>query len=329
MQRRSAILATLLAFGLVAASCSDDDGREATPTTTTTTSVAPVTTAATTTAAPTTVAPTTSAAPVEQAQIARTYVDDSRITPVGSATDELPSRTIDVWIDTPATAEPAPLIIFAHGLTGHPRSHEMHRIDLAANGFVVVAPAFPLTNNDVPGAFFNAGDIDGQVEDVSFLIDAVLADPELAGRIDPDRIGMIGHSLGGLTTAGAAVGVNADTRISAAVVMSAGFVTPRSGVSVMVLHGDADLIVPYVSGTASYAQLGERRLLVTLIDGNHLEGIIDDDSPLGVAVRGITAAFFATELGVVGPSIDSLPLERLTVEAGNSGGVFDDWREYF
>ncbi|MFT5203657.1 MAG: acetyl esterase/lipase [Candidatus Aldehydirespiratoraceae bacterium] len=329
MLRRSAILPTLLAFALLAASCGGDSASEAAATTTTTTLVAPVTTAATNTAAPITAAPTTSAAPVEQAQITRSYVDESRITPATAESDELSSRTMDVWIDTPATAEPAPLIIFAHGLTGHPRSHVMHRTDLSANGFVVVAPAFPLTNNDVSGGFLNTGDIEGQVGDVSFLIDSVLADPDLAGRIDPDRIGMVGHSLGGLTTAGAAVGTDADVRINAAVVMSAGFGTPRPGVAVMVLHGDADLIVPYVSGTASYAQLGERRLLVTLVDGNHLEGIIDDDSELGVAVRGITAAFFATEFGVVGPSIDSLPLARLMVEAGDSEGVFDDWREYF
>jgi hypothetical protein len=53
----------------------------------------------------------------------------------------------------------------------------MHRRYLAEECFVVVAPAFPLTNNDVEGGFANAGPL-----------------------VDPDRIGMIGHSLGGLMT---------------------------------------------------------------------------------------------------------------------------------
>ena len=128
----------------------------------------------------------------------------------------------------------------------------MHRRSLAAQCFVVVAPAFPLTNNDVPGAWANAGDVTGQIGDVSFLIDEVLGDADLAPLVDPDRIGMIGHSLGGLTTAGAAIAPDADARISAAVVMSAGFVEARPDVAVMVLHGDADAVVPFYKAVFGY-----------------------------------------------------------------------------
>ncbi|MEQ8842868.1 MAG: hypothetical protein RIB98_17960 [Acidimicrobiales bacterium] len=262
----------------------------------------------------------------------RTFVDDTRVTPATAQSDEIDSRTLDVWIDRPAGTTGVPLVIFAHGLTGHPRSHEMHRQSLAEDCFLVVAPAFPLTNNDVPGAVANSGDVNAQMVDVSFLIDEVLADPELGPLVDPERIGVIGHSLGGLTTAGAAVSPEGDPRVDAAVVMSAGFGQARDDISVMVLHGDSDPVVPYASGDGSYDLLTGRRMLVTLLGGDHNTGILDDDSDLGVLVRGLTGAFFVHEFsGEPMPAgvFDELPLDAVDVEAGTADGALDDWRDYF
>jgi dienelactone hydrolase len=343
MTRRLAVV--LGAVAVFAAACSDG-GPAATPaavsvsgeapsSTVPTSSVAPVDSTTTTAAAAgsttTTVAPV-AGRPYEVIRTTATYADPTRITPAGAETDELPSRTLDVWIDRPDTTAARPLVIFAHGLTGHPRSHELLRESLAAEGFVVVAPAFPLTNNDVPGAFANAGDTGEQVNDVSFLIDAVLADPELAPSIDGTRIGMIGHSLGGITTAGAALSVTGDRRISAAVVISAGYGQARDDVAVMTVHGDADRVVPYASSELSYRLLTGRRVFMTLVGGTHLTGILDDGSELGVALRGVAAAFFAVELGVEEgqvAAIDGLPLDSVTIEAGTAAGPLADWRDYF
>jgi dienelactone hydrolase len=300
----------------------------------------PTTAAVATTSAPTTAAPTTTTTaapelpsrPYAVLQSTATYVDTTRITPAGAQTEELPARTLDVWIDRPDTPEPRPLVIFAHGLTGHPRSHELLRTQLAAEGFVVVAPAFPLTNNDVPGGFANAGDTAEQVNDVTFIIDSVLADPELGALVDAARIGMIGHSLGGITTAGAALSPSGDRRISAAVVISAGYGKARDDVAVMTVHGDADRVVPYASSVLSYELLTGRRVFVTLLGGSHITGILDDDSDLGVALRGLAAAFFAVELGVddgQSAAIVDLPLDVVTVEAGTAEGPLVDWRDYF
>ena len=327
MTRRLAAVVGVLT--LLAAACSDGSPaatRESAPATTS--EPRPPTSAST---SATTVAPV-AGRPYEVIRTTATYVDPTRITPAGAQTEELPSRTLDVWIDRPDTTVPRPLVIFAHGLTGHPRSHELLREKLAAEGFVVVAPAFPLTNNDVPGAFANAGDTGEQVNDVSFLIDAVLADPELGPNIDGARIGMIGHSLGGITTAGAALSASGDPRISAAVVISAGYGQARDDVAVMTVHGDADRIVPYTSSELSYRLLTGRRIFVTLVGGTHLTGILDDDSDLGVALRGLAAAFFAVELGVEdgqAAAIDGLPLDSVVIEAGTASGPLADWRDYF
>ncbi len=337
MTRRLA--AAVGALTLLAAACSDGSPaatRESVPASSAAaSSTVPATTSLPRT--PTSTATATTPAPVatrphDVVRATATYVDPTRITPAGAQTEDLPSRTLDVWIDRPDTTVPRPLVIFAHGLTGHPRSHELLRDKLAAEGFVVVAPAFPLTNNDVPGAFANAGDTGEQVNDVSFLIDAVLADPELGPLVDADRIGMIGHSLGGITTAGAALSASGDPRISAAVVISAGYGQARDDVAVMTVHGDTDRIVPYTSSELSYRLLTGRRIFVTLVGGTHLTGILDDDSDLGVALRGLAAAFFAVELDVEEgqvAAIDELPLDSVTIEAGTGAGPLADWRDYF
>jgi dienelactone hydrolase len=329
--RRLAAFACVL--GLIAAACGDD---AAAP---------PVSTSTSTTAAPSTTSSTTTAAPVAtvgepvpaggceaEATATRTFVDETRSTPATETAAELPSRTLEVWIDRPTAPGPFPLIVFAHGLTGHPRSHELHRRSLAAQCFVVVAPAFPLTNNDVPGAWSNAGDVSGQIADVSFLIDEVMADAELEPYVDRERIGMIGHSLGGLTTAGAAVSSGADERISAAVVMSAGFAEARDDLPVMVLHGDNDTLIPIATGAAAYAVLPGRGVFVTLLGGDHIAGIIDDDSAYGSVVRGVTGAFFALELDNGDDTVDDvfdLPLDLASIEARSGDGPLADWSDYF
>lgn len=327
MTRR--LLAATLALGLVAAGCSDDGGREAGPTTTTT--VAESATTTTTTSTTTTTTTTTTVPPVV-VNATRVFVDDGRATPATGDQPELPDRTLDVWVDALDTDDVRPLVIFAHGLTGHPRSHLLLREHLADAGFVVASPAFPVTNQD--SGFANAGDIEGQVGDVSFVIDSMLEDPDFGPLIDPERIGVIGHSLGGLTTAGAALSEDGDHRIGAAVVMSAGFGQVRDDVAVMVVHGDSDRIVPIASSTASWAFApANRRMFVTLVGGNHVLGILDDETDYGPIVRGLAAGFFAQELAhdPAGAVAEALAIggDLVTIEAGTPDGSLDDWADYF
>ncbi len=129
--------------------------------------------------------------------------------------------------DAPPSADgPFPLVVFSHGNGGiRFQSYFLTEI-LASHGFVVVSPDHAgntaldfLFGTNVP--FLQAA-LD-RPQDVSFLIDVLLArsanpDDPFAGRIDPRRIGVSGHSFGGYTSLAVTSGipgVPADPRVRA------------------------------------------------------------------------------------------------------------------
>ena len=105
---------------------------------------------------------------------------------------------------------PHPLVVLSHGYGGSWRNLNWLAGELVAQGYVVAAPDHPGTTtfNRDPAS---AAQIWERPKDLSRVIDAVLADPALAGDVDASRIAAIGHSLGGWTVTSAA-GARFDTR---------------------------------------------------------------------------------------------------------------------
>lgn len=103
-----------------------------------------------------------------------------------------------------------PLVVLSHGYGGSWRNLNWLAGRLAAEGYVVAAPDHPGTTtfNRDPAS---AAQIWERPKDLSRVIDAVLADPTLAGRVNGRQIAAIGHSLGGWTVT-AAAGARFDTR---------------------------------------------------------------------------------------------------------------------
>src|SRR5262249_47079336 len=109
-----------------------------------------------------------------------TLVDSSRPTmangPSPGASDR-PLATL-VWYpadgaggaDAPVAHDgsPFPLVVFSHGLGAPPNQSTQYTIHLASHGYVVVAPAFPLSKLGAPGGPTLA-DAPNQAGDVSFL----------------------------------------------------------------------------------------------------------------------------------------------------------------
>jgi dienelactone hydrolase len=225
-----------------------------------------------------------------------TFVDSSRPTDSNGSYAGAPDRTLPVLIMYPATgtaggvsqpdarparrAGPFPLIVFSHGFTASgPAYGEVLLRRIAAHGYVVAAPTFPLSNGKAPGGP-KLMDYVNQPADVSFVIDRMLATNRhkgaLHGLIQPSEIGAMGHSLGAITTLGVTYNsANADRRIKAAVPMSGiQFVFPGGTwtwprVPLLLVHGDNDGTVPYAGSKKAYAEAKTPKFLLTLLGAPH------------------------------------------------------------
>jgi alpha-beta hydrolase superfamily lysophospholipase len=161
-----------------------------------------------------------------------TIVDKTRPTKANNSYPGAPDRTIRVKYyfptengDAPATTgAPFPLVIWSHGWTAGPEVYQAIERALASAGFVVAAPAYPLSNSAAPGGPI-VTDLGNQPADASFVLDHAVALTKngwLHGVVDPTKIGAGGHSLGGLTTYELVYNSACrDDRIKAAVAMSA------------------------------------------------------------------------------------------------------------
>jgi dienelactone hydrolase len=254
--------------------------------------------------------------------LTETYVDGSRPTDAGAETPAEPDRTIETRIVHPTSGGPYPLLVLSHGLTGHPEEYDEQVPTWAADGFVVASPAFPLTNAEVPGAGENVRDVVNQPGDVSFVIDQVLAgaeDPEspLHGLVDPEAIGVVGHSLGGATTWAVSFdSATRDDRIGSTVVF-AGLTIPMPGGSLepdpdhplLVFHGDAD-DVPLDGDQAAYDLAAPPKWFVTLHGAEHRIAFTDEPSPYDELVTTTLLDFWHGTLDG-----DTEALDRVTADA--------------
>ncbi|HEY8546402.1 MAG TPA: dienelactone hydrolase family protein [Acidimicrobiales bacterium] len=228
--------------------------------------------------------------PLEVDVVHETWVDTTRPTPPTAEAPEKPERTIVTRIAHPTSGGPYPLLVMSHGASGHPEEYAETTPMWAADGFVVAQPTFPLTNRDVPNALGNVGDVVEQPGDVSFVIDQVLAaneDPDspLHGLVDPEAIGVVGHSLGGATTWAVAFDTaTRDDRIDS-VTIFAGLTMPMRGgelrfdraLPLLVLHGDAD-DVPVEWDREPWEQAQSPKWFVTLHGATHVPAFTDAES---------------------------------------------------
>jgi len=123
-----------------------------------------------------------------------------------------PGRAVDLQmrVSAPATGRDLPLLLLSHG---QGRSNHLSSLNgygplvnfWAAHGFVVIQPTHLSSKTlrfgpETPGAplFWRS-----RVEDMKRILgglDAIEASvPEIAGRLDPSRIAIAGHSMGGHT----------------------------------------------------------------------------------------------------------------------------------
>jgi predicted dienelactone hydrolase len=246
---------------------------------------------------------TVAATPPAVVTYEETYVDHSRPTPKFEAVyPGAASRTLRVLFFAPdngaAGSAPLPLLLFSHGLTGTPEDYAALLTDIARHGYLVAAPAYPLTNGDAPKGN-TAGDLVNQPGDVSFVLDRVTAQSKqpgwMHGLVDPSHIATGGHSLGGITTYGVAFNACCrDPRIKAAFVidgLAAGFPDAQyfTGIHtpLLAIHGGKDETVGIKIGRAAFDRANTPKYFMTIIGGAHSSEARGGDSP---GQRALTAA---------------------------------------
>lgn len=140
----------------------------------------------------------------------------ARILAKGATRMIIAGRKVDVW-RPPASGAPAPLILFSHGFAGCGTQSSFLMRALAGAGYLVVAPnhrdahctdgRWKLWGKLPSPPFYayrqwNETSYADRRDDMLAVMEAVLADPDF--HADRDRIGLVGHSLGGYTVLGLA-----------------------------------------------------------------------------------------------------------------------------
>jgi dienelactone hydrolase len=230
-----------------------------------------------------TAGPTPSSAPLYAFEVATRDLalrDGNRTTdptPGSAGDDASDGRDLPTTLWYPTTGNgPFPVVVFSHGLSSEPWAYRDLLAGWASSGLVVAAPAFPLTRR---GSGEVTDDIVNQPADVSFVLDQVLAlntgaDDELAGRIDPSRIAVAGHSAGAITTLGLLNGCCTDARVTAAVVLAGttqgfGSDPAEPGVPTLFVHGTADEVLDLAQGRAAFEAATGPKAFLELVAGSH------------------------------------------------------------
>ncbi len=242
-------------------------------------------------------------------------------------TFERDGRSLRTTIWAPEGDGPFPIVLFSHGLGALPESFRPLFEDWVHDGFVVIGPTYPHTNGR---AATNPRDLVNQPADASFVLDSVIElasdrDDPLFRRIDPERIGAVGHSMGGMTTVGLASTCCADERVDAGVVYAGdatGFGNDsfvRDAPPLLFIHGDADAVVSYESGRGAFEDATGPKAFITLDGADHTGPFFDDSGRHGAVVSATTLAFLRWTL-----RNDDRALEDLRRAARSDTVRFDD-----
>ena len=192
--------------------------------------------------------------------------------PINAATNAVVNAPVD------HSGGPYPVLLFSHGSCGYPLQSIFLMPLIAARGYVVIAPPHP---GNTIYQFPNCSTAQAQVasfqerpQDMVFALDQMLAanadsSSDFFGALDPSRIGMSGHSFGGLTTF---LVTNLDPRIKVAVPMAPATPGGANGVlhvPSLLMLGNIDSVVNNTTARTAYGNSDTPKYKVEIEHAGH------------------------------------------------------------
>ena len=240
-------------------------------------------------------------------------------------------RKLPTLLLVPDGSGPFPLVEFSHGVTSSGPAYAGFLEPIAAAGYVVAAPTFPLSSG--PDGWSHVGDYANQPADVYFVIDSVLklsADPNdaLYGKVDAGELALSGHSLGAMTTIGAVYNsCCAQPRVKAAISLSGveatfgnGTFDNRPPVPLLLGHGAKDTTIVPSGSDALFQRASGPSAYVQFADGTHTSIFVGENGKLLVRatiawldkwLRNDNAGFTALQTAVSASGIATLRTKNL------------------
>ena len=190
----------------------------------------------------------------------------------------------DIWC--PEEPGVRPLVLFSHHSRGSRRSASYLTTHLASHGYLVAA----LDHSEVvdPEVAGNSQSfVANRVPDARFLLDYMLTGPiPGSARPDPERIAIVGHSIGGWT---ALTLPETDTRIRAVVALAPGGASnPKPGIlratlsfnwprppATLYIVAEDDVLTPIAGMRELYSRTPGLKQMVILPRADHLH-FVDD-----------------------------------------------------
>jgi fermentation-respiration switch protein FrsA (DUF1100 family) len=224
--------------------------------------------------------------------------------------------------NAPSAPGTFPLLIFAHGYAINAAAYDVVTADLAAGGFIVIAPDFPISSTAFPGPPSQA-DIANQARDMGFLITvfetAASTPPLLQGHVAPGKVGVTGHSDGGASAAEASGNSCCfDERIGASAPLAGdqAFAPGAWGLPnaspQLFIHGTNDRDVPYAFSEKLYTDTRSTKYLVSVTGAPHFEPFVT--APQRSAIIPLMLDFFRAYL-----ISDAAALARVPADANVPG----------
>jgi dienelactone hydrolase len=181
-------------------------------------------------------------------------------------------------LDAPIAEGVFPIAEFSHGMGCNSDCYASQTNGLASAGFICPAPSF--SDNSNIGSVYGgewSRDVSEVITQTLALNDA--ADDPLAGHIDTEAgVGVSGHSMGGMTTAGL-VTAFPDDRIKAAVPIACVDMGDPDGsvtANTLFIHGDADPTCDINLARAVYEKIAAPKAFLTHLGADHGAYLVPD-----------------------------------------------------